>query len=284
MLDQKAQQFVVDLRLLLPQFVTGAVHLLAAVAILIVGFWLAGRVQILIVRALGRTPHLDTMLKGFFGNITRYFVLTITVLAVLSQFGIQTTSLVAVLGAAGLAIGLALQGTLSHLAAGVMLLIFRPFRVGQHVQIGGADGTVKDLSLFWTELVTGDNLQVIIPNGSVWGQQVRNYSVYPQAIATSQMRFRLPGVEPDAARQKIEAIVQANPRVLKTPQPSVWLDRNATDNALEFVVTFAPDGGGNLAPVKSEIIQAVYEALEAPMAPAAQRSVEPMRMWRSSAQ
>jgi small conductance mechanosensitive channel len=280
MLDQNAQHLLDDVRLLLPQLLTNALHLVAAIVILIAGFWIASRTQTLVVRSLSKTPHLDTMLKGFFGNLVRYFVLTITVLAVLSQFGIQTTSLVAVLGAAGLAIGLALQGTLSHLAAGVMLLIFRPFRVGQHVQIGGADGTVKDLSLFWTELVTGDNLQVIIPNGSVWGQQLRNFSIYPQPAATAQVRFRLPGVEPGAAREKILAIVQANPKVLKDPPPSVLLDRNATDNALEFVVTLAPaDGAGNAAPVKSETIQAVYDAFEAtsetqPERPPAQR---PMR-------
>jgi small conductance mechanosensitive channel len=192
MLDQNAQQVLVDLRLLLPQLVTNALHVVAAIVILIVGFWLARRTQMLLVRSLDRAPHLDSMLKGFFSNIARYLVLTITVLAVLSQFGIQTTSLVAVLGAAGLAIGLALQGTLSHLAAGVMLLIFRPFRIGQHVQISGTDGTVKELSLFWTELVTSDNVQVIIPNGSVWGQQLRNFSIYPQATATAQVRFRFP--------------------------------------------------------------------------------------------
>jgi small conductance mechanosensitive channel len=282
MLDQNAQQLLVDARLLLPQLVTNVLHVVAAIVILIVGFWLAGRAQALVVRSLNRTPHLDSMLKGFFGNIVRYFVLTITVLAVLSQFGIQTTSLVAVLGAAGLAVGLALQGTLSHLAAGVMLLIFRPFRSGQHVQIGGADGTVKELSLFWTELVTGDNVQVVIPNGSVWGQPLRNFSVYPQAAATAQVRFRLPDVAPAAARERIEAILQANPKVLKDPQPGVLLDRNATDNALEYVVTFAPDGGGgNAAAVKSEIIEAVWGAFEVPTAESAHpQFAEPMRMRR----
>jgi small conductance mechanosensitive channel len=99
------------------------------------------------------------------------------VLAVLSQFGIQTTSLIAVLGAAGLAIGLALQGTLSNLAAGVMLLIVRPFRIDHKVQIGGNIGTVNTLSLFWTELVNDDKVQIIVPNGGVWGQALRNFSV-----------------------------------------------------------------------------------------------------------
>jgi small conductance mechanosensitive channel len=279
MLDQNAEHLLVDVRMLLPLLITNALHVVAAIAIVVVGFWLAGRAQGVIARSLSRAPQMDSMLKGFFSNIVRYFVLTITVLAVLSQFGIQTTSLVAVLGAAGLAVGLALQGTLSHLAAGVMLLIFRPFRSGQHVVIGGTDGTVKELSLFWTELVTGDNVQVIIPNGSVWGQPLRNFSVYPQPAATAQVRFRLPGMEPSIARDRITAILDADPGVLKDPPPSVLLDRNPTDNALEIVVSFAPlGGGGNAASAKSEIIEAVYDAVEAP--PAQAQPAEPMRMRR----
>jgi small conductance mechanosensitive channel len=208
------------------------------------------------------------MLKTFFGHIIRYFVLTIAVLAVLSQFGIQTTSLVAVLGAAGLAIGLALQGTLSHLAAGVMLLIFRPFRIGHHVQVGGVDGTVKELSLFWTELVTADNVQAIIPNGGVWGQPLRNFSIYPRPPTTAEVRFQLPDVDAAVARERIEAIVQSLPGVRSDPLPTVLMDRNATNNAVEIVVTFTPADGSTIAPVKSDIVQAVHETLELPTASA----------------
>ena len=118
-------------------------------------------------------------------------MLTLTVLAVLSEFGIQTTSLVAILGAASLAVGLALQGTLSNLAAGVMLLIFRPFRISHKVQIGGNTGIVKALSLFWTELVTDDQVQVIVPNSNVWGQPLRNFSIYPTPPHTAEVRFKI---------------------------------------------------------------------------------------------
>ncbi len=264
MLDQNPQHILTSLELLAPLMVTEALHVIAAILILVIGFWIAGKVQVLVARSLGKTPHFDPMLQGFFGHIARYFVLTLVLLAVLAQFGIQTTSLVAVVGAASLAIGLALQGTLSHLAAGVMLLIFRPFRTGQHVQIAGTDGTVRDLSLFWTEVITADNVQVIIPNGSVWGQQVRNFSTYTQPTATAQVRFRVPDAEPSVVRKKIEDIVRANPNVLSDPAPSVMLDRAAVDNALEYVATFAPSGGVNAAPgVKSEIIQAVYDDVEA---------------------
>jgi small conductance mechanosensitive channel len=186
----------------------------------------------------------------------------VTVLAVLSQFGIQTTSLVAVIGAASLAIGLALQGTLSNLAAGVMLLIFRPFRIGNSVTVGGNTGTVKALSLFWTEIVTDANVQVIIPNGSVWGQPIKNMSAYTTPVPTAELRMPVPeGLPLIEAREKILAIVEATPRILPAPAPNVLLDRGGTDNAMQLVATFAPDGDV-AGQVKSDILTAVNEQLE----------------------
>src|SRR5208283_4081833 len=149
-----------------------------------------------------------------------------TVLAVLSEFGIQTTSLVAVLGATSLAIGLALQGTLSNLAAGVMLLIFRPFKIGDKVQIAGTTGVAKDLSLFWTELVTEDKVQVIIPNGGVWGQAVRNYSVYPKPPDAGEARFKVAdSADLDDVVAKIRAVLDAEQRILQDPAPKLLFDR-----------------------------------------------------------
>jgi small conductance mechanosensitive channel len=179
MLEEKTQDLMVNMQAVLPLIVTNALSALGAIVILLIGLWLSGKADQLVVRVLSRTPHFDPTLKSFFGSLARYLILTVTLLAVLSQFGIQTTSLVAVIGAASLAVGLALQGTLSNLAAGIMLLIFRPFRVGHKVQVGGSLGTVKELSLFWTELVTDDRVQIIVPNGGVWGQPLRNFSIYP---------------------------------------------------------------------------------------------------------
>ena len=261
-MDQNAQHLVAEARALLPLIVANALHVLGAIVILIIGVWVARKAHTLVSRALGKTPNFDEMLKGFFGSIAYYLVLTITVLAVLSQFGIQTTSLITLIGAAGLAIGLALQGTLSNLAAGVMLLIFRPFRIGHHVQIGGNDGTVRELSLFWTELVTVDNVQVIVPNGSVWGQALRNFSTYPALPHTASVRFPI-AEETDLGptMEKILAIAGSTPRVQKEPPPSVLLDRTGTDNALGIVVTVACtlDDTGQ---VSSDLIRAVHDALE----------------------
>ena len=139
MLEEKAQNLIGDVSSLLPLIVSNTLNALAAILILLIGLWLSGRADRVVVRMLQRTPHIDPMLQNFFGSISRHLVLTVTVLAVLSEFGIQTTSLVAILGAASLAVGLALQGTLSNLAAGIMLLIFRPFRIGHKVQIGAGN-------------------------------------------------------------------------------------------------------------------------------------------------
>src|SRR5215472_12369444 len=136
MLEEKAQNLIGNVSSLLPLIVSNTLNALAAILIPLIGLWLSRRADRLVVRMLQRTPHIDLMLQSFFGSISRHLVLTVTVLAVLSEFGIQTTSLVAILGAASLVVDLALQGTLSNLAASVMLLIFRPFRIGHKVQIG----------------------------------------------------------------------------------------------------------------------------------------------------
>ncbi|GGF45955.1 mechanosensitive ion channel protein [Aliidongia dinghuensis] len=246
---------------LLPLIVSNALNVLGAIVILIIGLWLSGRCHTWVVRALSKTPQFDAMLKSFFGSLVRYLVLTVTVLAVLSQFGIQTTSLVAVLGAAGLAVGLALQGTLSNLAAGVMLLIFRPFRIGHKVQVGGIIGTVKELSLFWTELVTDDKVQVIVPNSGVWGQPLRNFSHYPVTSHAGEARFRVPeATDLAAATGIVLGAAEAHPRVLKDPAPTLLLDRTTTENALEIVLGFSV-AEDEVPKVKSDLYRTVHDQL-----------------------
>jgi small conductance mechanosensitive channel len=267
--DQKTQYLLTHFETLLPLIVANVLKAAGALVILLIGIWLAGRVHALVVRMLGRTPHFDEMLRSFFGSLARYSVLTVTVLAVLSQFGIQTTSLVAVLGAAGLAVGLALQGTLSNLAAGVMLLIFRPFRIGHKVQIGGVTGEVRDLSLFWTEIVTEDMIQVIVPNGGVWGQPLRNYSTYPSPLVAGEARFRVPeGGDLDRVLAAARAAAAANPSIAQDPAPTILLDRTAAENALEVVVGFKLTAGDPPI-IRSALIRAVHDALFEAPAPAA---------------
>ena len=155
---------------------TYGLKVVGAVAVLIVGWMIAGWTRRIVTKGLSKTERVDPMLIGFFASLAKYLVLAITVIAVLNQFGVQTTSLIAVLGAAGLAIGLALQGTLSNVAAGVMLLFFRPFKVGDYIDASGITGTVKSVGLFVTELATPDNVHIVAPNAQLWGTAIHNYS------------------------------------------------------------------------------------------------------------
>ena len=153
-------------------------NVLSAIAILVVGFIIAGWAGRR-VKALGRgSQRLDESLFNFLGDILRYVIIGFAFLFVLNTFGVQTTSLVAVIGAAGLAIGLALQGTLSNIAAGVMIIFFRPIKLGDFVEVSGQSGTVKDITINFTELASIGNVQIIIPNAQVWGNTITNYSTY----------------------------------------------------------------------------------------------------------
>jgi len=153
-----------------------ALNGIKALAVLILGWMAAGIVSRAIRKRINATPEIDPTLGNFIASIIRWALKAVVLIAVLGIFGIQATSLVAMMGAATLAIGLALQGTLSDLAAGFMLVLFRPYKLGQYVDIGGTTGTVKDLNLFITELVTPDNVQIIVPNGQAWGAVITNYS------------------------------------------------------------------------------------------------------------
>jgi small conductance mechanosensitive channel len=147
-----------------------------------------------------------------------------------------------------------LQGTLSNLAAGVMLLIIRPFRIGQ---VGGNTGVVQQLTLFWTELITDDKVQVIVPNAGVWGQPLRNYSIYPAPPHAGELRFHVAeGSNLEELRERVCTLVEAHSRVLADPAPSVLLDCDPTDNALEIVARFYT-ADDEIAAVKSDLIKAI---------------------------
>ena len=158
--------------------VSYAGQVLGATIILIIGFYLAGKLSKLVRKKLGVFDKIDPLIVPIIGNIIRYGIIIITLIAVLGQFGVQTTSIIAVLGAAGLAIGLALQGTLSNVAAGVMLLLLRPFTTGDCVETGNVSGTIREVGLFTTIIDTFDNVYVSIPNSSIWNSTITNHSHY----------------------------------------------------------------------------------------------------------
>jgi len=152
---------------------TYGVRVLGAIVILVAGWWASNLAYRFIVRLCGRSTRIDRTVTLFLANGARYTALVITFSAVLSTFGIATTSFVAVLGALGIAIGLALQGTLSNLAAGIMLVLFRPFHIADRIEAGGVVGVVREVNLFYSEIDTDDNVRVIIPNGKLWGEIVK---------------------------------------------------------------------------------------------------------------
>lgn len=244
---------------LVDALVVYGLQVLGAVIILVLGGLVAGWAARWLRKMLSRSGRLDETLTAFLVSLVRYVILAFVVIAVLNQFGVQTTSLIALLGAAGLAIGLAMQGTLSNVAAGVMLLIFRPFKIGQYVEVGGRAGTVKELNLFVTELATPDNVQIIIPNSSVWGSAVVNYSHH----ATRRADFTLGIAYSDDighAMDIIGRVLAQEQRLLEEPQPQVVVGALA-DSAVEIIVRVWV-GADDYWPVKFDLIRALKEALE----------------------
>lgn len=162
----------IDLNQYVELGITWGMRVLSALLILIAG-WVIGSWA---KRRIQNIQKIDGTLSSFLGGFIKYAVLAVSLVAVLGQFGIQTASLLAVLGAAGLAIGLALQGTLSNVAAGAMMLILRPFKVGDYIEFAGTGGTVSSLGLFGTELTTPDNKYIFAPNSRVWGNEITNFT------------------------------------------------------------------------------------------------------------
>ncbi|MGB0682666.1 MAG: mechanosensitive ion channel family protein [Magnetovibrionaceae bacterium] len=209
---------------------------LGAVVILFVGFWLSGKLAALTRTALDKAESIDAMLTGFFSQLVRWAVVIMTIIAVLNQFGVQTTSLIAVLGAAGLAIGLALQGTLSNIAAGVMLLMLRPFKVGDYVDAGGTAGTVKELSLFVCKLDTPDNVRITVPNSQLINAAISNYS-YNETRRLDLVFGIGYDDDMDQAAKIIMDMAKKEKRVLKDPEPMVAVSELA-DSSVNLTFRF----------------------------------------------
>jgi small conductance mechanosensitive channel len=188
-------------------------------------------------RGLGRLQRPgahDQTMQGFMASLTRWIVIVLGVMAVLEQLGVRTTSILAVVGAASIAIGLALQGALGNVAAGVMLLVLRPYRVGDFVEIDGKSGTVKRLDLFMTELADADNLDIFIPNSKAFGTVIINYSTAPNR--RMELEF---SVDYDHDQSQAQALLiecaRADPRIMQTPAP--WAKTTALgDNAVTITL------------------------------------------------
>ncbi|MGH1367941.1 MAG: mechanosensitive ion channel family protein [Maritimibacter sp.] len=189
-----------------------------ALAVLVLGWSVAGIVARIVRRRVEASERLDDTLGAFAASMLRWLILLVTFIAVLNVFGIEATSLVAMLGAATLAIGMALQGTLSDLAAGFMIILFRPYKLGQFVQVDGTSGTVKDINLFFTELATPDNVQIIVPNGKAWGAIIQNFSHH----GTRRVEITIGidyGDSSDEAMAVMARVARGDARVMNDPEP-----------------------------------------------------------------
>lgn len=205
----------------------------AALLIFIIGRWIAKMVRSAVKRVMGRR-NLDPMLINFLGAILYSLLLVAVVIAAVGQLGIQTTPLVAVLGAAGLAVGLALQNSLGNFAAGVMLIFFRPFTKGDYVEAGGTSGTVDEVGIFNTVLNTPDNRRVIVPNGQITSDAITNYSAHDTRRIDMIIGVDY-GDDLKTARSTLEKVVKAHDKVLDDPEPIVWVMELA-DSSVNFAV------------------------------------------------
>jgi small conductance mechanosensitive channel len=208
------------------------IKVIAAIAIFIVGRWVAKAIANFIRRMMTKSNTDETLVK-FVGSLSYIALLAFVVIAALNQLGIQTTSFIAILGAAGLAIGLALQGSLGNFAAGILMIIFKPFKVGDFIEGAGIAGTVEEIQIFTTQLKTPDNKTIIVPNAKMTGDNITNYTM--KGTRRVDFVFGI-GYEDDIdkARNVISEIIAGDSRVLKDPAPMVAVSELA-DSSVNFV-------------------------------------------------
>ncbi len=202
-----------------------------AILLLVVGWILSGMISRWVYKGLSSIHGIDETLARFFQSVVHYGLLVMVFVAVLGQFGVQTTSLLAALGAAGLAIGLALQGTLQNIAAGIMLLVLRPLRVGEYIETGSVKGFIVEIGLFATEMKTVDGLYLLAPNSTLWNTPITNHSREQERRQELSVGI---GNEVDAAEVKkmIMNIVTADTRVQTSPPPRVFADGLTADKTV----------------------------------------------------
>lgn len=215
---------------LLQQF---GINAILAVVIFFVGRWLVN-LAVKVVKKMMAAADIEDILEHFLGNLLYYMLMAAVVIATINQLGVETTSLLAVVAAAGLAIGLALQGSLSNFASGVMIVGFRPYKVGDFIEAGGVSGTVEQVQIFTTVLRTGDNRQVIVPNSQIMAGDITNFSANPtrrvDLVANCSYDDDL-----DHVRKVLEGIVADDDRVLDEPATSIAVTELG-DSSVNFIV------------------------------------------------
>lgn len=256
--------------------INGAKDIVVASLILAAGWVVARWVGRGAHDLIDRSSHVDDTLKPLLSNFARYGVLAITLVVVLGQFGVQTTSLIALLGATGLAIGLALQGTLSNVASGVMLLFLRPFRVHERIEISGAAGVVQEIGLFRTIIRTDDGLYVSVPNSTIFSGTIVNTSRERLRRMTFSVEVDR-GEDVDAVQKAVLNAMAADPRIATAPAPSADIDTLGPLSTILSVQAWAQnaDFGPAQAAAKKRVRQALQAASVSAPVPVAAPAVAP---------
>ena len=228
--DLDLNNYLVVIQDLITRF---GLNLLAAIVIFFIGQWIAAFVRRLVRRLMSKA-NIDSTLTSFVGNLAYYGVVAFAVIAALNRLGVQTASLIAILGAAGLAVGLALQGSLANFAAGVLIIIFRPFSVGDLIEAADVLGEVLEIQLFTTTFATLDNKQVIVPNSSLTGGNIINYTVRGKLRVDTTIGVAYEA-DIDQVRQVISEVLESDPLVLKEPSPTIAV-MELGDSSVNFAV------------------------------------------------
>ena len=238
---------------------TYGMSVVAAIVILIIGWIVSGFVYRSILKATHKSARIDDTIGRFFAGVARYGVLIFTVIAVLSKFGVQTASVIAVLGALGLAVGFALQGTLSNVAAGLMILFLRPFKIGDFIEAGGASGTVSTVGLFTTELNTPDNVLTIVPNSAIIAATIKNYTANPKRRVDFLMGIAYED-DINKAIGVMKEIIEADVRIDKDPEPVLVVGELA-DSSVNLIVRVW-SSKDDYWPVKFDLTKAFKETFD----------------------
>lgn len=253
--SDQLQQLVTDYT---PTVISGAISLVGAIIVLLVGLWVIKRIT-RGVRKLMEKKEVDPSLIPFLTSLVNFGLKAMLVITVIGMLGVEMTSFIAILGAAGLAVGLALQGSLSNFAGGVMILIFKPFRVGDFIQGAGHSGSVKEIQVFNTILKTPDNVTIIIPNGSLSNTSITNYSKEEQRRVDWTFGIAY-GDNVDEAYKVLEKLISEDERILKDPE-SFMAVAELADSSVNIVTRVwvkAEDYWG----VKLDMLKSVYEAFD----------------------
>ncbi len=235
-------------------------NIFSAVLILGIGWWLSGAAARAIAHVVETQPYVDPTLKGVLKRLVRWGLLVLVIVAALNQLGVASTSMLAALGAIGLALGLALQGTLSNIAAGIMLLWLRPFRIGEYIEAGGAAGTVTEVGLFVSHMTTFEGVALFVPNSELWGTKITNYSRSSPRMVRETFGI---AYEDDIAkaRKVLLEMLARDARVLADPQPGVFVNALG-DNAVALELR-AWTEGTNWVQLRFDVIERGKLALDA---------------------